>query len=215
VGNGAFDTNLFTTLDTPGALRKCAADAISTLARAGVDRTRTYCYAGDISSMFDKLPCDVVLKAVDYVLQLASHSATGYSLRPGSRSHVTLSLDDPSNDHLGSPVIGSDFLVSLSFSDIVDVCKYYCYNTCFTFGGSIFRLVLGIPQGGSMSDPLSKIYCVYCEHLWRDSMFDHSRFNAQSGLMRLCDLTDSGFAALAALVSVPLDHSSTVPLRFL
>jgi hypothetical protein len=63
-----------------------------------------------------------------------------------------------------------------------------------------------------MSDPLSKIYCVYCEHLWRDSMFDSTRFNSRSGLVRMCDLTDSGFVAIAALVTAPLDRHSTTPL---
>jgi hypothetical protein len=63
-----------------------------------------------------------------------------------------------------------------------------------------------------MSDPLSKIYCVYCEHKWRDSIFDHARFSPHSGLVSLRDFSDSGFAAIAGLVSVPLARSSTAPL---
>jgi hypothetical protein len=76
----------------------------------------------------------------------------------------------------------------------------------------MFKLVLGIPQGGSMSDPLSKIYCVYCEHKWRDSIFDHAHFSPQSGLVSLRGFSDSGFAAIAELVPTPLARSSTTPL---
>jgi hypothetical protein len=76
----------------------------------------------------------------------------------------------------------------------------------------IFRLALGIPQGGSLSDPLSKIYCIYCEHAWRSSIFDSTKFDAHSGIIRPCDLTDHGRNSLGAIAQTPLLPTDTTPL---
>ena len=210
--DNAFDMNLPSTLDTPANIQTAATRAISQLAPhhrlpLGVD-----CYAGDISSMFDKLPCTIVMQAVEYVLYLASSSTSKYNLRQTSRSGVTINLDHSSLTHLGPATIDSDRIIHIPFDMIIDVCKHYCFHSYFQFGGTIFRLVLGIPQGGSMSDPLSKIYCTYCEHKWRDSLFDHQRFHHHLGLIRLCDMTDAGFRAVSNLIPFPLDRRDTTPI---
>jgi hypothetical protein len=211
-GDGAFDMNLHTTLETPAAFRRLSRRCLDTLASRGVRATGVDCYAGDVSSMFDKLPCDVVMRAVDFVLQQASHSSSGYRLRSSCRSSVTLNLDSDEGHHIGLPPVPNERLVSLPFALLVDVCSHYCFHTYFEFGSMIFRLALGIPQGGSLSDPLSKIYCIYCEHAWRSSIFDSTKFDAHTGMIRPCDLSDHGRRTLSAIAHIPLLPSDTTPL---
>lgn len=83
-GDGAFDLNPHDTLNTPSKLTTCTNNAVNMLSKFYGDRTGVDWYAGDISSMFDKLPCSIVMRAVDYVLELASKTAGGtrYQLRP-------------------------------------------------------------------------------------------------------------------------------------
>jgi hypothetical protein len=76
----------------------------------------------------------------------------------------------------------------------------------------IFRLALGIPQGGSLSDPLSKIYCIYCEHAWHSSIFDSTKFDLHSGLIRPCDLSDHGRRRLGAIACTTLLPTDRTPL---
>ena len=59
-----------------------------------------------------------------------------------------------------------------------------------------------------MSDPLSKIYCVNCEHQWIDSIFDHTKFTRADGAVTARSLSDSWFRALSLLVQLPLDRNS-------
>lgn len=62
-----------------------------------------------------------------------------------------------------------------------------------------------------MSDPLSKIYCVYCEHMWRDSLFDATRFNHTNGLVRMCDLTKTGREHVTSVAGSPPTGDDSVP----
>lgn len=211
-GDGAYDMNLHTTLETPAVFKRLSSRCLDTLLSLGACDIGVDCYAGDVSSMFDKLPCTVVMRAVDFILQLASRSASGYRLRSSCRSSVTLNLDAPEGHHIGPPPVPNERLITLPFDLIVDVCSHYCFHTYFEFGAMFFRLALGIPQGGSLSDPLSKIYCIYCEHAWRSSIFDSSKFETHTGLLRPCDLSDHGRSRLARITNLRLLPTDDTPL---
>jgi hypothetical protein len=162
--------------------------------------------------MFDKLPCVVVIRAVESTLERALDNRTRYGLRRTRRSSITLFLDDRSASHFGAPVQSTERAVCIPFDVLLAVCHHYCFHTHFEFGGTYHKLTLGIPQGGAMSDPLSKIYCVYCEHQWINSIFDHTKFNANSGVVTARALTDDGYRTLSLLVPTPLDRNSDEPL---
>jgi hypothetical protein len=212
VRDGPFDANLNTTHDTPSALSNCTDRAISSLRNRGARIIGVDCYAGDISSMFDKLPCDVVIRAVEFTLERALETRTRYRLRRSRRASITLYLDDRTASHFGAPVQSTERAVCIPFDILIAVCRHYCFHTHFEFGGTYHRLTLGIPQGGAMSDPLSKIYCVFCEHQWINSIFDHTKFSTNDGVLSARSMTDDGFRALSLLVPFPLDRNSDEPL---
>jgi hypothetical protein len=152
------------------------------------------------------------MRAVEYVLHRASQTSSGYNLRTSCRTSVTINLDDSQGNHLGNPPVPNDRLVNIPFTLLLDVCKHYCFHTYFEFGSAIFRLVLGIPQGGSLSDPLSKVYCVYCEHLWRSSIFDSTKFDSFTGVIRPCDLSEHGRLLITTYTHCVLDRTDHTPL---
>ena len=58
-------------------------------------------YAGDVSSMFDKLPCATVMRAVAWILDQASSISSVYNLRSTTRRFVTINIRDPSGHRIG------------------------------------------------------------------------------------------------------------------
>jgi hypothetical protein len=216
VGDGAWDANVFTTFDAPALILRHVDRAVD----SAVQTSRTGCerdlgvdaYAGDVSSMFDKLPCRIVIEAVGWALDKASHLSARYNLRTASRQHVTINLRDPSGHRIGRSYDGEG-VITLTFPIIVAICEHYCFNTFFSFAGVFFRLRLGVPQGGSLSDPLSKVFCMYCEHQWLSSLFDSSRFS-ESGVIRACDMTPHGLARFSVLAGVTLDPRDDTPLAY-
>ena len=148
-------------------------------------------YAGDISSMFDKLDGTVVLRALPFILDLAARSTSRrYNLRSGIRSHITLHLSDPARHGIGINYNG-EACVTISFPQIMDVCEHYIHNTHFYMSSVLILLQLGIPQGGPLSGPLSQIFTIYCEHLFHTSLYDYNSVS-QHGIVRIQDLTDLG-----------------------
>ena len=152
-------------------------------------------YAGDISSMFDKLPGSITMKAVLWALDASlSYISRRYNLRSKTRRYVTLHLTDPDRHHIGMNYFGED-TVKISFDDIISVCQHYLFHSHFVMSEVYFLLVLGIPQGGSMSVPLSQVYMIYCEYMFHSSLYDYTRVSS-SGVIRYGDLTEHGVLTL-------------------
>jgi site-specific DNA-cytosine methylase len=148
-------------------------------------------YAGDISSMFDALPGNIVLKAIAFILEQAADSVIHrYNLRKRIRNFVTIHLSDPTRHGIGITYYGED-VVTISFEQIVEVSTYYIYNTYFSMSNVMILLKLGIPQGGAMSGPLSQMFTIYCEYMWHSSLYDYKAVS-RNGMVRLTDLTDLG-----------------------
>lgn len=63
-----------------------------------------------------------------------------------------------------------------------------------------------------MSDPLSKIYCIYCEYQWKRSLFDSTSLDLNRGLLRISDLSSDGYRALSDLADCDLSQSGNTPL---
>ena len=167
-------------------------------------------YAGDISKMFDKLPCDIVIRAVEWALATAIATSTRYNLRSECRQAVTINLRDSDGCYIGSSYDG-EAVITISFRMILTVCNHYCFQTFFLFATVFFLLQLGVPQGGSMSDPLSKIFCMYCEHNWLSSIFDFSKVSNR-GLIRACDMTPHGLRSFSDLLGFQLDPTDDTVL---
>jgi hypothetical protein len=105
--------------------------------------------------MFDKLPCTVVMRAIAWVFDSASALSSRYNLCSSSRRHVTINLRDPTGHRIGISY-GGEGVLTIEFPMLLGICEYYCFQTYFLFADTFFRLQLGVPQGGSLSDPLSK-----------------------------------------------------------
>ena len=152
-------------------------------------------YAGDISSMFDKLDGNVVLTAIEWTL---AHTLLAckrrYNLRSDIRRYITLHLTDPNRHGIGTKYSGES-CVTISFEHAMQVCNHYIFHTHFYMSGVLILLLLGIPQGGPLSGPLSHIFTVYCEYLFHCSLYDYTRVS-HAGIIRLNDLTDLGIRTL-------------------
>ena len=72
-------------------------------------------------------------------------------------------------------------------------------------------MVLGVPQGGSLSDPMSKIFCMYCEYMWLSSLFDFSKISGH-GEIRSCDMTPTGRATFSRHIGFTLDPADDTVL---
>ena len=213
---GAWDANVSTTFDAPRLLVRDVNRAVSELldydSLLSASWIHTDAYAGDVSSMFDKLPCTVVMRAVAWVLDSASALSSRYNLRSSSRRHVTINLRDPTGHRIGISY-GGEGVLTVAFPMLLNICEHYCFQTYFLFADTFFRLQLGVPQGGSLSDPLSKAFCIYCEHQWLASLFDLQRF-PPSGVIRSCDMTSTGRAYFSAACGFPLLAADDSPLAF-
>ena len=170
-------------------------------------------YAGDVSSMFDKLPCATVMRAVAWILDQASALSSSYNLRSSTRRYVTINTSDPSGHRIGIAYSGEGVFM-VSFAILTAICRHYCFDTFFLFCNVFFRLQLGVPQGGSLSDPLSKAFCVFCEHQWLASLFD-LRLLSSSGALRSSDMTPAGRKYFASACGFPLLADDDSPLAFI
>jgi hypothetical protein len=168
----ATDSPLYAnTLSTFAAALSSIAQWQNIVTENSVEEMEVTGYAGDISSMFDKLDGDVVLKALAYVLDRAAASVVRrYNLRRNIRNFVTIHLSDTTRHGIGISYYGESS-VTMSFEQIVDVCTYYIKNTYFLMSGVLIQLLLGIPQGGPLSGPLSQIFTVHCEYNMHNSLY--------------------------------------------
>ena len=213
--DAAWDANLFTTFDAPRLIRTKVNGAIDELTQSThvpITQVGVDAYAGDVSSMFDKLPCAVVMKAVHWALDKATHVTQHYNLRRSTRRSVTINLLDPLGHRIGKSYDG-EHVVTIPHAMLVEVAEHYCFNTFFLIAGKLLQLQLGVPQGGSLSDPLSKIFCTYCENMWLSSLFDNTRFQS-SGAVRPCDMTERGLELFSAATGESLDPLDDNPLAY-
>ena len=213
--NRSWDANVSTTFDAPRLISRDVNRAVDELILhdrispfdVGIDA-----YAGDVSSMFDKLPCATVMRAVAWLLDQASSISSVYNLRSTTRRFVTINLRDPSGHRIGVSYQGEG-IHTVSFAILTDICSHYCFDTFFLFCDVFFQLQLGVPQGGSLSDPLSKTFCIFCEHQWLSSLFDLQRFSC-SGAICSSNMTPAGRSYFASACGFPLLADDDSPLAF-
>ena len=167
-------------------------------------------YGGDVAKMFDKLPCPIVITAVEYALSKSLSVSRRYNLRTATRQHITINLRDGCGHRIGRSYQGEG-IITISFVMIMTVCRHYCFKTHFYFACVYFLLVLGVPQGGSLSDPMSKIFCMYCEYMWLSSLFDFSKISGH-GEIRSCDMTPTGRATFSRHIGFALDPADDTVL---
>ena len=210
--NRSWDANVSTTFDAPWLITRdvnraadelILHDCISPI-DVGMDA-----YAGDVSSMFDKLDHR---SAQSMLLDQASSISSVYNLRSTTRRFVTINIRDPSGHRIGVSYQGEG-IHTVSFAIITDVCRHYCFDNLFLVCVVFFQLQLGVPQGGSLSDLLSKTFCIFCEHQWLLSLFDLQRFSC-SGAIRSSDMTPAGRSYFASACGLPLLANDDSPLAF-
>jgi hypothetical protein len=93
-------------------------------------------YAGDVSSMFDKLPCSIFMDAVEWALNKALDTVTPYHLRSTGRSFITINLSDKGGHRIGRAYDGEG-IITISFSALLSVCRHCCFHT---YHGTSFSL---------------------------------------------------------------------------
>ena len=70
----------------------------------------------------------------------------------------------------------TDEAVNISFQDIFSVCEFEVSNAYFSLNCVIFLQLLGCPQGGPGSPGFSMVVCIFYEHQFRCSIYDHLAF---------------------------------------
>jgi hypothetical protein len=157
VRDGPLDANMFSTFDASTKFiqqwDKLCNDSPTT------ENLVPHGYAGDISSMFDKLPGRITMKAVLWALDASlSYISRRYNLRSKTRRSVTLHLTDPNRHHVGMNYFGED-TVMISFDDIISVCQHYLFHSHFVMANVYFLLVLGYtPRWFYVRSPFSSVY---------------------------------------------------------
>ena len=66
--------------------------------------------------------------------------------------------------------------IIISFQDIFSVCEFEVSNAYFSLNCVIFLQLLGCPQGGPGSPGFSMVVCIFYEHQFRCSIYDHLAF---------------------------------------
>jgi site-specific DNA-cytosine methylase len=200
-------SNLGSTFEATSRLRSTTAAMIGALRNhdTSLQRITPLAYAGDVSSMYDKLPKKYVLLAVAHHLEKVRSKYRGRST-PLILLHR---LDDDAH-RVGHVGYNDDALRVVTFDHITSVCEHYVTNTFFRFALTTSQLLLGIPQGGSLSVELCFIFCMYCEDCWLASLFDFQSLTPD-GIVRRHALLPSTVVTLEALgVTLPSDPSTPI-----
>jgi len=69
-----------------------------------------------------------------------------------------------------------DDSINISFKNIFLICAFQISNAYFVLDNVIYLQRLGCPQGGPGSPGFSMTVCLYYEHQFRCSIFDHLAF---------------------------------------
>ena len=163
-------------------------------------------YAGDVAQMYDKLPMATILLAITHHLDKVCKK---YQRR--SRPVVLLHRLDDDAHRVGSVNYNADAWRVVTFEHITSGCTHYVQNTYFRFAGVTLRLLLGIPQGGSLSVELCFIFCLYCEDQWLASIFDYNLLTPD-GVVRRHALLPHTVTAMSALSTEALPSDPLAPV---
>jgi hypothetical protein len=129
--------------------------------------TVLHTWAADVKEMYDWLPQDDIIKAIKWVLD--------YVKRRYRRDYVSVNFKSTKSSHLGRSYECDEF-VNLSFEMLFSICVFEISNALFTFNKSVFLQTLGVPIGAPGAPGYSMAVCIYFEHQFRTSIYDHSRF---------------------------------------
>ena len=117
--------------------------------------------------MYDWLPQSDILQAVKWALS--------YISKKTRRTYVAVFFKCTKLSRIGKSY-GTDDSVNISFEDIFRICEFELANAFFMLNNVIFLQLLGCPQGGPGSPGFSMVVCIYYEHQFRCSIYDHLAF---------------------------------------
>ena len=124
-------------------------------------------WAADVKEMYDWLPQQDIIKAIEWVLKHVE--------RKSRRSHVTVFYKETKKNRLGKSY-NSDTSITISFQLIFIISCFQLKHAYFQLNGKVFLQLLGLPQGGPGSPAFSMIVCIYYEFRFRCSIYDHLSF---------------------------------------
>gem|GEM_PF-1487133 len=124
-------------------------------------------WAADVKEMYDWLPQADILRAVKWALSYVS--------KKYRRTSVAVFFKSTKQSRIGKSYL-TDEAVNISFQDIFSVCEFEVSNAYFSLNCVIFLQLLGCPQGGPGSPGFSMVVCIFYEHQFRCSIYDHLAF---------------------------------------
>jgi hypothetical protein len=129
--------------------------------------TTFHSWAADVKEMYDWLPQADILKAVHWILS--------YISRKSRRTSVAVFFKCTKLSRIGKSY-DSENSVNIPFEDIYKICEFEVSNAFFILNHTVFLQLLGCPQGGPGSPGYSMVVCIYYEHQFRCSIYDHLTF---------------------------------------
>ena len=119
--------------------------------------------------MYDWLPQADILRAAKLALSYVS--------KKYRRTSVAVFFKSTKQSRIGKSYL-TDEVVNISFQDIFSVCdhEFEVSNAYFSLNCVIFLQLLGCPQGGPGSPGFSMVVCIFYEHQFRCSIYDHLAF---------------------------------------
>ena len=124
-------------------------------------------WAADVKEMYDWLPQNDILKAIRWILSYVS--------KKSRRNYVAVFFKCTKQSRIGKSYQRDDS-INISFEDIFLICAFQISNAYFVLDNVIYLQRLGCPQGGPGSPGFSMTVCLYYEHQFRCSIFDHLAF---------------------------------------
>ena len=150
--------------DMTSAIRKDAAE----LRGAFGPNTAFLPYCGDIKNMYTSLPHDMVIRAIEFVLDRCART------RQGRTRHVSFERKHRGRIQFGRSRSNSE-MGCMSFKDILRVSSFDIRHAFFKSLGTVLRQVVGIPMGSPGSPSYAICICMYYEHQFHQSLHDHKR----------------------------------------
>ena len=124
-------------------------------------------WAADVKEMYDWLPQSDILRAVKWVLS--------YISKKYRRNSVAVFFKETKRSRIGKSY-QSDESVNIPFEEIFRICEFEVTNAYFILNKVVFLQLLGCPQGGPGSPGCSMVVCIFYEHQFRCSIYDHLAF---------------------------------------